>query len=108
MVRNRLPKANHVRLDVFSVGVYDAIVHFNNAEKAVLDIMELLKVDRGFYMTKSCRSVNMRRKRSSSYRMLEPQKKRHKVLRPSKTSNKTKTLKLKEPHMKRGAFKTQY
>ena len=34
------------------VGIYDAIAHFNNGEKAVLDIMELLKIDPGYYMTK--------------------------------------------------------
>ena len=38
------------RLDVLSVGVYDAIPHFNG-EKATLDILELLKVDPGYYMT---------------------------------------------------------
>ena len=46
-----------------------AILYFNNGEKAALDIMELLKNDPGYYMTKYCRSVNMRRKRSSIYRM---------------------------------------
>ena len=49
-----------------------AILYFKNCEKAALDIMELLKVDPGYYMTKSCRSVNMRRKRLSIYRMSEP------------------------------------
>ena len=57
------------------VGVYDAIAHFNNGEKAVLDIMELLKIDPGYYMTKC-------------YFFF------------SKKSNKRKTLKTKEPHMK--------
>ena len=77
--------ATHIGLDVLSVGVYDPIIHFNNGEKAALDIMELLKVDPGYYMTKSCRSVNMCRKRLSIYRMSEPQKKCQKVLRHSKT-----------------------
>ena len=63
MIWNRVPKATHVRLDVLSVGVYEAISYSNNGEKAALDIMELLEVDPGYCMTKSCRSVNMRRKR---------------------------------------------
>ena len=75
MIWNRVPKATHVGLDVLYVGVYDAIAHFNNGEKAALDIMELLKVDPG-YMMKSCRSFNMRCKRLSIYSMLELQKKR--------------------------------
>ena len=42
MIWNREPKVTHVELHVLSVGVYDAIAHFNNGEKAALDIMELL------------------------------------------------------------------
>ena len=53
-----------------------AILYFNNGEKAGLNIIELLKVDPGYYMTKSCRSVNMCRKRSYINIMSEPQKKK--------------------------------
>ena len=53
-----------------------AILYFNNGEKAGLNIIELLKVDPGYYMTKPCRSVNMCRKRSYIYIMSEPQKKK--------------------------------
>ena len=45
MIWNLVPKATHVGLDVLSVGVYDAISHLDNGEKAALDIMELLKVN---------------------------------------------------------------
>ena len=51
MIWNRVLKATHVGIDVLSVGVYNAIAnaiaiaiaHFNNGEKAALNIMELLK-----------------------------------------------------------------
>ena len=69
MIWNRVTKATHVGLDILSVGVYDAIARFNTGEKAALDIMELLKIDPGYHMTKCCRSVNIRLKRSSIYRM---------------------------------------
>ena len=81
MIWNRLPKAAHVGSDILSAGVYDAIAHFNNGEK---DIIELLKIDPGDYMTKCCRSVSTRRKRSSIYSISELQKKRRKVLSHSK------------------------
>ena len=84
MIWNRVLEVTHVGLDVLSVGVYDVIAYFSNGEKAALDIMELLKIDPGYSMTKCCRSVNNRRKRSSIYRMSEVQKKRRKVLRHSK------------------------
>ena len=61
--------------------VFDTTAHCNNDEKDALDIMELLGIDSRYYMEKCCRSVNMRRTRSSIYRMSEPQKKRRKVLR---------------------------
>ena len=84
MIWNLVPKATHVSLNVLSVGIYDVIAYINNGEKAALDIMELLKIDPGYYMTMCGRSVNMRRKCSSIYRMSGLQKKRRKVLRHSK------------------------
>ena len=69
MIWNRVTKATHVGLDILSVGVYDAMARFNIGEKAALDIMELLKIDPGYHMSKCCRSVNIRLKRSSIYRM---------------------------------------
>ena len=44
MIWNRVPKHTHVGLNVMSVGVYDAISHFNDGEKATLDMLELLTV----------------------------------------------------------------
>ena len=76
MIWNLVPKATHIGSDVLSVDVYDAIAHFNNGKKAALDIMELLKIDPGYYMTKCCSSVNRRRKSSSIHRVSEPQKKK--------------------------------
>ena len=52
MIWNSVTKATHVGLDVLSVDGYDAIAHFNIGEKAALDIMELLKIDPGYYMTR--------------------------------------------------------
>ena len=71
-----MPKVTHVELDVLFVRVYDAIAHFYNGEKAVLDIMDLLKIDPGYYTTKCCGSLNMRRKLSSIYRFLEQRRKK--------------------------------
>ena len=92
MIWNRVPKATHVGLNALSLGIYDTIAHFNIGEKAALDIIELLKIHPGYYMTKCCRSVNIRRKRSSIYRMSEPQKKRRKVKRHSKKKQQDKII----------------
>ena len=39
MIWNHVSKATHVGLDVLPVGVYDPITHFNNGQKAALDVM---------------------------------------------------------------------
>ena len=44
MIWNLVLKSTHIGLDIFSVGVYDAIVHFNNGEIAALDIMDYLRL----------------------------------------------------------------
>ena len=41
---NRIPKAIHVGLDVLSLTANDAIAHFNNGEKAALEIVRLILV----------------------------------------------------------------
>ena len=77
MIWNRVPKATHI----LTFGVYDAIAHFNYGAKASLDILKLLNVEPGIYMTQMADLVNKERKQSSSYRMSDPVKKRRKVIR---------------------------
>lgn len=84
MICNRMTRATHVGLYVLSVGVYDVIAYFNKSEDTALDIAELIKISRGYYMTKYSRSVNMPCKSSCIYTMSELQIKLPKVLRHSK------------------------
>ena len=84
MIWNRVPKATHVGLDVLSLGVYDALSHFNIGEKTALDTIELPKIHPGYYMIKCCRSFKIRRKRSFIYKISEPQKECGKVLHHSR------------------------
>ena len=88
---------------MLSVGVYDGISNFNG-EKAALDIMELLNVDRGYYMTKSCRSVNMHRKRSSIYRVSEPQKKESEGAVSLNEKQQDKNIETEETSYDKGCF----
>ena len=59
MIWNRVPKATHVGIHILSLGVYDAIAHFNFASKATLDVLKCQ------YTTRICDSINRERKRSS-------------------------------------------
>ena len=72
---------------ILSVGVYDAISHFNYGEKATLDVLKLLNVEPdmfttiicdsepGMFTTIICDTVNRERKRSAVYRPTESAKK---------------------------------
>ena len=44
---NRIPQTTHVGLSILTVGVYDALAHFNIGEKAVLDIFRLMYIEPG-------------------------------------------------------------
>ena len=81
MIWNRIPKANHVALNMLTFGVYDAIAHFNMGAKASMDILEYINITPGEFMSKSSQTFNESRKRMSSYRMSETQKRRRKVIR---------------------------
>ena len=81
MIWNRVPKHTHVGLNVMSVGVYDAISHFNDGEKATLDMLKLLNIEPGVFTSRWCVQVNRRRKRHSSYKMSVEHKKRRKIIR---------------------------
>ena len=104
MIWDRVPKSTHVGLDILSVGVYDAVAHFNYGKKAAIDIIELLKIDPGVHMTNSCRTVNTRRKLSSIYRMSEKLKKRRKILRHSKKKTQDKNIDIEGPTYEPGGF----
>ena len=47
MIWNRLPKANHLGNDIFSLGVYDAIVHFNDGAIVSLEILKDINMESG-------------------------------------------------------------
>ena len=81
MIWNRVPKCTHVGLNVLSVGVYDAIAHYNYGEKATLDIFKEMNVEPGLFTITLCAGINRKRKRHSVYRMSADQQKRRKVIR---------------------------
>ena len=52
MIWNRVPKANHVGLDILSLAVYDAISHFNDDGVAAYNIFTHMKMAPGKYTVK--------------------------------------------------------
>ena len=87
-------------------GVYDAVSHFNYGKKAALDTIRLLDIDPGIYMTKSCGSINKKRKHQSIYKTLSPQKKRRKILRHSSKKRNDKVVEQEGTSYEAGGFET--
>ena len=46
MIWNRVPRANHVDIDIFHLGAYDAIAHFNDGTIAPLEILKDINMAR--------------------------------------------------------------
>ena len=103
---DRIPKATRDGLSTLYSGVYDAVQHFNYGQKAALNTIRLLDTDPGIHLTKSCGSINNKRKHQSIYKTLLPQKKRLKSSEILQKSVVTKLLNKKEPLMKQGSFET--
>ena len=104
MIWNRVPKATHVGIDVLSLGVYDAIAHFNDGEKASLDIMEAMNIQPGEFMMQASKVINVYRKSMSKYRMSEEQKKRRKVIRHNRKKKQDKDINIEGPSYEAGGF----
>ena len=73
-------------------------------KKAALDTIRLLDVDPGIYMTKSCGSINKKRKRQSIYKILSPQKERRKILRHSSKKRNDKVVEEEGTSFEAGGF----
>ena len=52
MIWNRVPKANHVGIDILSFGVYDATTHFNDEAIASLEILKVISIRPGDHIMK--------------------------------------------------------
>ena len=81
MIWNRVPKANHVAIGILSLGVYDAIAHFNDGAIAAYNILKAVGIEPGDHMINGLHLQNTARKRLSAYRMSKKQLKRRKIIR---------------------------
>ena len=81
MIWNRVPKTNHVDIDILTLGVYDAIAHFNDGAIASLEILEDMNLEPGDHMMKTLQIRNESRKIHAAYWMPEPQLKRRNIIR---------------------------
>ena len=104
MIWNRVPKNVHVGLPVLSLGVYDAIAHFNYGEQATLDTLKSHNIEPGIYTTQGCNTINRERKRSALYRAKESSKKRRKIIRQKRKRKQDKNIELEGETYEAGGF----
>ena len=91
-------------MTTLSLGVYDAIAHFNDGAIAAINILEHLNLKPGTFMQKALQTQNLLRKRRYVYRMSEPQLKRRKVIRHSRKKKQDKNIDKEGPTYEAGGF----
>ena len=84
MIWERVPKEVFVGSQVLSLGVYDAVAHFNMGATATIKVLEQLHITPGKYCEEECRERDIRRVKSANLKEDEKSKKRRKVLRGKK------------------------
>ena len=77
MIWNRVPKANHLGLDILSLAVYDAISHFVAAHK----IFKQMNMEPGKYTVKGLNLQDYVCKCRSAYRISSQKTKRRMVVK---------------------------
>ena len=87
-----------------SLGVYDAIAHFNDGAIASYKVLKGLNMDPGKHMIAGLELLNVTRKRRAEYRMSKPQLKRRKIIRHLRKSNQDKNLDKEGPTYEAGGF----
>ena len=92
MIWNRVPKANHVGIDILNLGAYDAIAHFNNCATASLEILKDMNMEPVDHMMKGLRIQDESRKIHAGYRMSGHNLKEEKLSDVVERKNKTKIL----------------
>ena len=92
MTWNRVPKVNQVGVDILSLGVYDAIAHFNDSVIASLEILKDMKMEPGDHMMKGLQIQNESLKIHAAYRMSEHNLKEEKLSDIVERKNRIKIL----------------
>ena len=104
MIWNRIPKANHVGINTLSLGVYDAIAHFNDGAIAAYKILKSVGIKPGKHMVSGLQLQNTVRKRLSAFRMSQNQLKRRKIIRSTRKKKSDKNIEQEGTTYEAGGF----
>ena len=108
MTWNHVPKANHVGIDILSLGVYDAIAHFYDGAIASLEILKDMNMEPGDHMMKGLQIQNKSRKIHATYRMSEHNLKEEKLSDIAERKNRIKILIRRDQLTKQEDFENEW
>eukprot|EP00795_Rhopilema_esculentum_P001535 gene1535-15984_t len=86
VIWDRIPKSTYVGRDVFELGVYDAVAHFNEGSIATCLVLERLGLPRGFFTDKLCHELDVSRVYAAEYQVKKSTKLSRKKLRSRRKS----------------------
>ena len=92
---DRVPKATYVGKDIFEIGVFDAVVHFNEGYSAILEVFREIGLSPGFFTQKWCKQMDISRLQAAEYKEKDGSKLARKKLR-SKRKSRDETVKESE------------
>ena len=104
MIWNRIPKATHIGINNISLGVYDAIAHFNYGMKATLNVFKMLNIEPGIYTLQILDNLNKERKRNPLYKISDKYKKRQKLIRHLSKQKQDKNIEVEGTSYEAGSF----
>ena len=81
MIWDRIPKEVFVGAQLLSLGVYDAVAHFNIGANATIKVLEKMNIKPGLFCEQLCKETDRRRVKLANYKEEDKSKKRRKVLR---------------------------
>lgn len=93
MIWERVPKNNYVGLEKLRLGVYDAVVNFNDGRQGTLDLFRELGIIPGYFTSMCCYVLNKRRLNLARYKSTDQAKKSRKII---KAQRKIRTSRMKK------------
>ena len=83
---DRVPKATYVGKDIFEIGIFDAVLHFNQGYSAIPDVLKEFGLYPGFYTQKWCANMDISRLEAAEYKEKDKSKLARKKLRGKRKS----------------------
>ena len=92
---DRVPKAAYVGKDIFEIGVFDAVIHFNEGYSGILEVFREIGLSPGCFTQKWWKQMDISRLRSAEYKEKDGSKLARRKLR-SKRKSRDETVKESE------------